>query len=305
MKLVLAGIPHTGKSCLRALLKRALKPLAARRGLYPYAIDANPDGEGSWYQEAVREDRAGADYHRQNQKRPFTDDFAGRVAQHVRDCSEPLVLVDIGGRIDDKQHQICAGATHILILYRAEDDRDMWRDFARERGLTVIAELRSVHDAEHDVIYATEPILDALVHHLERGVLDEPHPAIDALAELILTMTEFSMKEAVTEPERPFVLARHGRVLKLSFGLPASGDVVVEDIEQGLDKLEEAGALGGGGIIGLNGPCSLAGMAVLAHRLTHRFAAVAVFDPKLPAYIVAVSHDPRWSPGDLLTSLDD
>lgn len=117
-------------------------------------------------------------------------------------------------------------------------------------------------------------------------------------------MTKIFLEEPVTAPDRPFVLARHGRMLKLNFGVSAPGDLIVKDIVRGLEELEESGDLEGGGLLGINGACSLAGMAVLIHHLVHRFAAVAVFDPKLPAYIVVVSHDPRWSPGDRLTNLD-
>lgn len=105
--------------------------------------------------------------------------------------------------------------------------------------------------------------------------------------------------------DRHFVLARQGNMLKLQFGAPAPGDVVVKEIVSGLKELDAAGELDGGGLLGVNGPCSLAGMAVLTHHLVHRFAAIAVFDPKLPVYIVVVSHDPRWTPGDRLATLDE
>lgn len=305
MKVVLAGGPHTGKSCLREHLKRALVPRAAGLGLYPYAIDASPDGEGSWYQEAASRNRRGADHHRAEHKRAFTHAFAERVSQHVADCSEPLVLIDIGGRIDEKQRLICAGATHIAILYRADDDLAAWRAFAQELNLVIVAELRSDYEATEDRIEDVTPPLRGIVHHLERGELSEPHPTIDLLAEAILTMTSISLEEPVTTPDRPFVIARHGTMLKLSFGESAPGDVIVKDIAAGLKELDEAGELDGGGLLGINGACTLAGMAVLTHHLVHRFAALAVFDPKLPAYIVVVSHDPRWSPGDRLTPLEE
>lgn len=305
MKIVIAGGPHTGKSCLREHLKRALAPRAAALGLYPYVIDASPDGEGSWYQEAVSRDRRGADHHRSAHKRAFTEAFADRVSQHVSDCSEPLVLIDVGGRITDEQRLICAGATHIVILHRAGKDLATWRAFARELRLVIVAELRSDYHATGDRIHDVGQPLRAMVHHLERGELDEPHPAIDLLAETILTMTNISLEEPVTTPDRPFALARHGRMLKVSFGASAPGDVIVKDIVSGLAELDAAGELEGGGLLGINGACTLAGMAVLVHHLVHRFAALAVFDPKLPAYIVVVSHDPRWSPGDRLTNLDE
>lgn len=308
MKIVLAGAPHTGKSCLREHLKRALAPMAARLGLYPYAIDASPDGEGSWYQEAASHDRLAADQYRSGHKRAFTDAFAYRVAQHVADCSEPLVLIDIGGRIDDKQRRICAGATHIAILHRSDEDLAAWRAFAQGLSLDVVAELRSDFHAAEDAITTTTTTsrpLRGVVHHLERGELDRPHPAVDLLAQAILGLTNLSLEESVDTTDRPFVLARKGSMLRVNFGVSAAGDVIVADIVNGLRELDENGQLEGGGLLGINGPCTLAGMAVLIHHLVHRFAAVAVFDPKLPAYIVVVSHDPRWSPGDRLTSLEE
>ncbi len=300
VKIVLAGSPHAGKSCFRELLKRALVPHAGKRGLYPYCIDASPDGEGSWFQEAASRDRIAADAHRSRQKRAFTEQFAQRIGQHVRDCALPLVLVDIGGRIDHKQYAICAGATHIVILYRAVDDLAAWRSFARDLSLVVLAELRSELDAAEDSVFSAGPPLIGVVHHLERGVLDRTHLAIDTLAQTVLAMFHDLPEREMTDSDRPYFIERNGQLLNLAFGASAPGDLIVEDIVKGLDELEAAGELDGGGLIGLDGACTLAGMAVIAHRLAHRFAAVAVFDPKLPAYIVVISHDPRWKPGDRL-----
>lgn len=117
-------------------------------------------------------------------------------------------------------------------------------------------------------------------------------------------LDDTSLEDLLTTPDRPFTIARSGRMLKLGFGASAPGDAIVKDIVRGLAELDDAGDLDGGGLLGINGACTLAGMAAITHHLVHRFAAVAVFDPKLPAYIVVVSHDPRWSPGDRLTTLD-
>lgn len=300
LKIVVAGSPHAGKSCFKELLKRALVPRAGKKGLYPYVIDASPDGEGAWFQEAASRDRAAADLYRARQKRAFTEEFAQRIGLSVQHCSVPLELIDIGGRIDAKQFTISAGATHIVILYRAEDDLAAWRAFAEQLHLTVIAELRSELDAPVDEVHAEGPPLTGVVHHLERGVLERPHPAVDALADHILTHFNHLPEGQVTDSDRPYTIERQGSTLKLAFGASAPGDLIVQDIIKGLDELDNAGQLAGGGLIALDGACSVAGMAVIAHRLSHRFAAVAVLDPKLPAYIVVISHDPRWTPGERL-----
>jgi CRISPR-associated protein (Cas_csx3) len=38
----------------------------------------------------------------------------------------------------------------------------------------------------------------------------------------------------------------------------------------------------------------------LAHAVAHRFGFVAMRDPKLGKFVVAISHDPAVRPGDLL-----
>ncbi|HBX81084.1 MAG: CRISPR-associated protein Csx3 [Propionibacteriaceae bacterium] len=98
-----------------------------------------------------------------------------------------------------------------------------------------------------------------------------------------------------------FLITRVGRRLHVGFGEPASGDAVVRDAAAAINALAAQGQLDGGGLIGVNGPCSLAAMAAIVHVLAHRFATVAIFDPKLDAYIVAISHEPSMPVGGLLT----
>ena len=55
MKIVLAGPPKSGKSCLRAGLKQAIINFISKYSSvpYPYVITACPDGEGAWFQETM------------------------------------------------------------------------------------------------------------------------------------------------------------------------------------------------------------------------------------------------------------
>ena len=39
---------------------------------------------------------------------------------------------------------------------------------------------------------------------------------------------------------------------------------------------------------------------MLAHKLNHLYQAVAVYDPKLSKYVVAIAHGGRYSVGDLV-----
>ncbi len=91
-------------------------------------------------------------------------------------------------------------------------------------------------------------------------------------------------------------LALDNDILRVSFGDPASNDVIVKDAVQGLKDL----GLSGGPILKINGPASLPVAVALAHGVTHLYGAVAVYDPKLGKYVVSVSHNPDFSVGDLI-----
>lgn len=80
-----------------------------------------------------------------------------------------------------------------------------------------------------------------------------------------------------------------GVLLRLSFGTPAQNDQIVRDAVLALEGLK----LSGGQTVFLNGPASLPVACALAHGVAHLFAEVAVFDPKMAGYVVAVSHGGR------------
>jgi len=120
MKIALCGPPHSGKSILRHRLKQALRQ--QNSDLYPYILSANPDGEGSWFQEAYRNDPNTATIHKKEAKQKWTPEHASLYASWVRNTTSPLTLIDLGGVIDDKNRQICALATHAILL--APEDAD-------------------------------------------------------------------------------------------------------------------------------------------------------------------------------------
>ncbi len=56
---------------------------------------------------------------------------------------------------------------------------------------------------------------------------------------------------------------------------------------------------GGQGLL-INGPVSIPAAFAIAHTVAHLYAFIAVWDPKLQTYIVAISHDPSHKPGDTI-----
>ncbi len=84
--------------------------------------------------------------------------------------------------------------------------------------------------------------------------------------------------------------------LKVAFGDQSTNDKIVVDAKKALDDLGDIG----GRVCTINGPASLPVAFALCHGLAHRFGAVAVFDPKLGGYVVAVSHDPAYPVGHVI-----
>jgi CRISPR-associated protein Csx3 len=83
-------------------------------------------------------------------------------------------------------------------------------------------------------------------------------------------------------------------VIQVSFGTtPAQNPEIVRAAQTALESLGELG----GKLALINGPASLPAALVIGHALAHRFGAVAVFDPKLGSYVVAISHDPGFPLG--------
>lgn len=76
---------------------------------------------------------------------------------------------------------------------------------------------------------------------------------------------------------------------------PASNTDLVVDATAAANAVRDQVA---GTVACLNGPASLPVAVALAHVFLHVCPAVAVWDPKLQAYVVAVSHDPAHVVGD-------
>lgn len=97
-----------------------------------------------------------------------------------------------------------------------------------------------------------------------------------------------------------YTIERDGQILRVGFGEPANMDAIVRDAAARLKDMADAHELESGGIIGINGPISVQVAIVIAHAVAHLFSAVAAWVPPLNSYVVCISHDPRYTVGQLL-----
>lgn len=187
MKVVLCGPPHSGKSCLREGLKQAIRRIEGAP--YPYVITACPDGEGAWFSEAAQQNPELARQLKAAYKAKFTLEFAIVRAQWVRDTSLPFNLVDVGGKIDDKNRLIMSHATHAVILAGDMSQVPAWQQVCAELNLKIIALIHSDYNGVADHIQAEVPILKGSVHYLERGQDVSNRPTVQALARLLVRLS--------------------------------------------------------------------------------------------------------------------
>ena len=153
-------------------------------------ITACPDGEGAWYYDTAGRDLEEAKNLKQEQKRSFSWEQALKFSADVMRCSEPLTLVDIGGRIDCKNEAICHSATHAIVLYKSKEDLEEWKGFCHKLEIKILAEILSVWEEDcvpnASYIHQGEVFMGCL-KKLERG---KPNPAngavISELADFIV-----------------------------------------------------------------------------------------------------------------------
>ena len=196
MKIILAGPPRSGKSCLRHALPKAISHLSEDRH-YLYVIKGSPDGEGAWFHETCERDDEEAIEMRDEYKYPISPEFTQRLAQEVARCDAPLTAVDIGGRVSDENRRICKAATHAVLIGGSHPTRGSWNDrlvewrhFCYDLEITVLAELQSDYYATNDIIHGVGPdgVFRAVVHHMERGEELYDRPAVIGLAQHILSL---------------------------------------------------------------------------------------------------------------------
>ncbi len=299
MKIILGGPPHSGKSCLRYGLKEAIKNIP--NSPYPYVITACPDGEGCWFQETHNKNSKLAQKLKLPYKSNFSKEKVQMWAQWVSNSSEPLTFIDIGGIPDEKNEEICRTATHAIIVYGKLDSLLQWRDFCKRLDIQIIAEIHSDLHGKNDVPLSktNDNIYQGAVHHLERGDLTiKERPTVVELAKII---TQMESEKPDTNIDTYNITAGENNILYLGMGKTAAqNDVLVKAAEEKLDALIENRKITGGEIIKIYGPASLPIAFVLAHKLNHLYQAVAMYDPKLSKYVVAIAHGGKYQVGDLV-----
>jgi len=125
-------------------------------------------------------------------------EFVTRISNSVEKCALPLVFVDVGGITSVENEQICATATHAIIISSDPAKIKEWESFNRALGITTIAILESDYRGKNDNVQpATEDgILRGSVHYLERGEACHQRPMVQANVKHVMQLANRRLEEA-------------------------------------------------------------------------------------------------------------
>ena len=193
IKVAVCGFPQTGKSCLIEGIKRAL--MAQLDVPYPLVIRACPDGEGSWHHQAQLNQAALAENTRIQNKGVWNREFAETVAGWVRSANQVINLIDTGGKISPENRIILAEATHAIILYKSETERQQWLGFCQSLDLPAIAGVESRWGSEDDQVQWQSPDAEILVSGIIYGLSRQTNnlatkPMIQSLSQVLIELVK-------------------------------------------------------------------------------------------------------------------
>lgn len=94
-----------------------------------------------------------------------------------------------------------------------------------------------------------------------------------------------------------------GKVLRVGFNpaKPADNDKIVVDAAAAAEALKDKVM---GSLLLINGPASLPVAMTISHAFAHLVPAIAGWDPKLKAYVVAITHSPAYRLGQIIQPAD-
>jgi len=181
MKTIICGPPHSGKSVLIANLIRFMPSDSYLR------INANGDGEGSWSNNADQEEIA-----RVRIKSSNTADKFAIWTENIKQAFQDVVLVDIGGRLQDDKAPLFEAADSFIVLSSVSDMISAWKEFGESHGCHCLATVESYLEGGYDEIIVREhDYIQARLSGLERGRFLFDSKVIKELADLIVSVSGY------------------------------------------------------------------------------------------------------------------
>ncbi|MBO4664694.1 MAG: ATP-binding protein [Bacteroidaceae bacterium] len=185
MKIIICGPPHSGKSVFVNNL-RSLLPSDALQ-----VIMANGDGEGYWTNNDNQNeiDKARKEYKSYTDRN--TPEAFVKWRNRIANSKKDIVLVDIGGLLDDTKKTLFEVCDSFIVVSRDKDVKRQWIELGTGCNSKCIASIDSVLEGEN-ILRTTGECIEAQIARLERGnkSLSETKE-LRAIAELILNTIDY------------------------------------------------------------------------------------------------------------------
>lgn len=185
MKTIICGPPHSGKSVLISNLVSFMPSDSYQR------INANGDGEGTWSNYLDQQEVA-----RVRIKTGNTPEEFASWEKRIRMASQSIVLVDIGGRLQDDKGPLFDVADNFIVLSSDPLMTEGWKSFGEAHGCLCLATVDSVLEGEHQILEET-PYLRARISGLVRGSNHKESVVLRALADLLVRTSGYCRTELI------------------------------------------------------------------------------------------------------------
>ncbi|MGD1804650.1 CRISPR-associated ring nuclease Crn3/Csx3 [Dapis sp. BLCC M126] len=143
--ILIGGPPDSGKSVFSYALRRSLFEKDKR--LKVFIQRANWDGEGNWVLEMSDRQKANelkeANTRRihllENREKIMRNYFGfhAKAIKNIRDVMD-IVLVDVGGMVQDEKKPILEECSHYIIISRSQEKVGEWHDFCRSLNPAIV-----------------------------------------------------------------------------------------------------------------------------------------------------------------------
>lgn len=204
-KFITCGLPQSGKSTMKEILRNANRAIPDAPYLYPYT--AVPDGEISDFQKIMARDPALAARIKAQYKQDlkeggsfFTPEAVARHRESIKNISAPSIttsIIDVGGHPSDQNREICEFANGAILLCGekglADEDLVEWKRLLTGLGIPIVAEIYSDYWGARGSDFirgvGNDGVFRASMNYLERGEMDfESRPSARALLEFIYSL---------------------------------------------------------------------------------------------------------------------
>ena len=162
VKVVICGPPHSGKSVFIANLVREFPADSYT------VIRACPDGEGMWSNNPNQNE-----VQLVREKGDFSVEFVKEVCNVIDNQTNPIIIVDVGGRISPENKEIYKHCDAFVVLSNETFKIDPWVEFGKDdSGLKCIAAIHSMLSQELNENVEEEIEYNNSKGYLEGKVLD-------------------------------------------------------------------------------------------------------------------------------------